>query len=1129
MKKCSSRNFFSRIKRCTKIILYMKLSITLLLISCLRVSANSYSQKLNLTLKNASYSQAFSAIEQKTKFRILYSDDLLPENTVNVEARNEPLTNVLNHILYGSNLTYKVLDNKVIVISRTDAKFQVKTISGTVTDTSGNPLSGVSVMVKGTTKGTVTNTQGMYSIDVPDNNVTLVFVYVGYATQERAANTSVINVSLVPLEAAAGSDIVVTALGLKQSERGLSYNIQKVGSDQITNIKQTNVMNALNGKVAGLSILSSASGVGGSVKVRMRGDRSIQGNNQPLYVIDGIPMLNNGNGNGEIASIYGNRTDPGDGISNINPDDIESMEVLDGAAAAALYGSQAQNGVILITTKKGKEGRMTVNFSSGYQNSHIAYEPKFQNKYGQSTFSGSGDLDSWGGDTVKTAYNNLKSFYQSGQNFTNAVNLSSGSKNAQTYFSYANTHATGVEPTNSLMRHNFNFRETGSFLNDKLTVDASVNYINQRINNSPRLGGYDNPLVALYLFPRGVDINPYKTDYLNAGAKGFARQNWITNAGQDFFQQNPWWILYKMPTQSVRNRFIVTASVKYTFAPWLNVQARGNLDRLTDEYTEDRYSGTAKIYNLDSSGNYTYSTQTVTQKYGDLIANFKIPLNTSDFNIDGLVGTSIQDNQTKGLSLTGDLSAVDFFAPQNTIVALPGTYTTNNLSNATNATPVPDHSQLQAVFGNLNLSYKDWAYLTLTARNDWSSRLAFTDDDHYFYPSAGLSLILSQLLKLPKAISYAKVRGSYAEVGNTVYQAYLTNPQSTLNSSGAIVINTTLGPTGFKPEKSKTFEVGTDLRFLDDRLNFSFTYYNTNTINQLFNVTLSAASLISTAYINAGNVRNRGMNFTLGYDVIKSDRFSWNTTFNGSLNRNKILQLNAANGNAPFNYGYNNRLTVGGSYGDVYATTYARDSLGRIMLSGSGTDASPYKPQGQGNTYIGNPNPKFLLSWNNGFAFKRFSFSFLIDGSFGGQVISNTQAYMDLHGVSAVTGAARDNGLKVNAVDGSGHAVSEITGANVKSWYQTIGARDAFQGAYVYSATVVRLRQLTLGYDFPINKSVVKNLRLSVTGQNLFFFSKKAPFDPETAMATAGNAWNGIDIFNQPSTRDIGVNLNITF
>ncbi|NTE00429.1 SusC/RagA family TonB-linked outer membrane protein [Agrobacterium tumefaciens] len=997
-------------------------------------------------------------------------------------------------------------------------------IKGTVKDEKGITLPGVTVVIKGTKTGTQTNATGQYSISAKTGDV-LVFSFIGYQNKEVTVGTeSTVDVSM-------GADsknletVVVTALGVKRSEKSLTYNTQQVSGDELSKVKSPNLMNSLNGKVAGLTISPSASGVGGSAKVILRGSRSVSGNNQPLYVIDGVPISNNGNANGQQNSVFGGGQDGGDGISNLNPDDIASITVLEGASAAALYGSQAQNGVILITTKQGKSGKTEIGFSTGVNIDNIAYKPKFQNSYGPASAT---TRDSWG-SAINNTTDNLSDFFRTGINTSNAINLSGGSEIAQTYFSYSNTYASGIQPGNKLNRNNINLRETAKFLNNKLTVDASVNYINQRINNSPSLGLYLNPLVGLYLFPRGVDINPYKEQYLLSNNTGTARQNWL--GGSADINQNPWWLTNLNPNTSIRNRFLLSGSVKYDVASWFNVQVRGNMDRTTDDYENHRFSGINGNFNSTGTGYFAQSNQTFVQKYVDAIANITVPLTGSDFKLNGLIGGSINDQKTSGLSLAGNLSAVDFFTPSNTIVAQPGTFTGNTLTNTTAI--IPNHNQLQAVFGNANLSYKDWAFFTVTGRNDWSSNLSYTPNNSYFYPSFGLSFIVSQMFKLPEAISYAKVRGTYAEVGNTV-PPYLTFIQNTLKADGALLFNTNRAFRELKPERTKSFEIGTDLRFLANRINFSFTYYKTNTRNQYIPVIAPPSSLVSTGYLNAGNVENKGIQFILGADVVKGDGLNWNTSINGSANRNKIIDI--ASEDRIFsidltgggNNSYISRLKVGGSYGDIYGYTLQRDAQNRIILGGDGTSASPYTPLKSADfNYIGNANPKFQLGWNNSFSYKDFSLSFLVDGKFGGKVLSLTEALMDEAGASEATGNARNQGgVKIDGVDTKGNAVS--ASINPQSYYSIVGGRSGVSGEYIYSATVVRLREAALGYTFPLTGKTFKSMKFSVTGRNLVYFYKKAPFDPEITMST-GNGLSGIDVFNQPATRTLGFNLNLTF
>jgi len=1094
------------------------------------LALNTYSQdKISIELKNSSLIKACKAIERKSSYRFVYGE-AIAENAakVSLAAKDATLEEVMRKLLKGTNFTYKLTSGNLVSIISPFVQL-LNPITGRVTDTSGDGLPGVTVMVKGTKIGTQTNAEGKFVIEAKETDV-LVFNMLGYTPVEKQVGTLKTIDVVLTASAQNLTEVVVTALGIERSSKSLSYNVQQIKSDDLTTVKQTNLINSLSGKAAGVTISSSTSGVGGSAKVTLRGNRSVNGNNQPLYVIDGVPMPNASGG--QPTDIYGSGvSDGGDGISNLNAEDISSISILEGASASALYGSQAQNGVILITTKKGKVGKAEINFNSSYQSSQTAYRPKFQNSYGAVATQTSGDIESWGAP-ITTSYDNVGKYFQNGNNFTNAINFSAGNNLAQTYLSYANTNASGITPTNKLNRHNLNLRETASFLNDKLTVDVSLNYINQIVNNRPPIGVYPNPLLSLYLFPRGVDIQPYKDNYYNPQLQGANRQFWLTKNG-DFHQENPWWILNKEPNAAKRNRYFITGSAKYTFADWLNIQVRGNLDRTTDDTESKKYQGTDGNLNSLGTGTYSIGNSTQIQKYADAIANFKIPLNWPDFKIGGLIGTSITDNSSKGMSMGGGLLTADYFVASN-IVALPSQPIT---AGATSTLPVLNpgnasvsHSQLQAAFANLDMAYKDWAFLTATFRQDWSSTLAFTAKKYYNYPSIGLSLVPSEMAKLPDFISFAKVRGSYTEVGNTL-PIYLTRILNTQDSKGSLVFNTARAEFTLKPERTKTFETGADFRFLKDRLTLSFTYYKTNTINQFFPYYPPASSLIGVAYYNAGKIKNTGYQFILGYDAIKWKDFKWSTSINASSNRNEILEVRDPNDISKFpltgdTYGYSSVIKKGGSYGDIYAQTFVYDEQGRVKLVGTGTTADPYKPEKSPIEYVGNPNPKFQAGWSNTFNYKNFSLSLLVDGKFGGKVMSITQSYMDLLGVSEESGKARDNGgVTINGVNTAGQSVTTL---DPKTYYATIGSRGAMAGAYMYSATVVRMREAALGYTLPVKSNTFKNVRLSLTGRNLFYFYRKAPYDPELTMSTS-NGLSGVDAFNMPATRDVGLNLNVTF
>lgn len=1003
-------------------------------------------------------------------------------------------------------------------------KFQVKPIdlTGTVTDSvSGEALVGVTVRVKGASKGAVTDANGQYHLSGIQDDATIVISYISYKPKTIAVNgRTKIDIQLASA-AQQLNELVVTALGIKKEEASLSYSLQELSGSDLNKAPTENVVESLSGKVAGMTLSPSAGGLGSSAKVLLRGARSANGNNQPLYVIDGVPISNSGNANGQPNSLFGGTPEGGGGIQNLNPSDIASISILKGASASALYGSQAQNGVILITTKQGKAGKTQIHFSSDFSIKEAAYTPDLQNKYGQSK---SGSPYSWG-DPINQAHNNADEFLQTGTSWKNSISLSAGNKKAQTYFSYANTASEGIQPNNSLTKNNFFLHETASFLNDKLTLDGSVTYVTQTIKNNPAIGYYLNPLVGLYLFPRGKDILPYKNQFEFPNKTGVQRQNWFIH-GDDMRQQNPWWIVNKDINQTKRHRVILNGSIKYQFNDWLNIQVKGNYDRIGDDYVYKRYAGTDQLFNSNGNGNMGVNKQTVTQKYGQVLLNIAAPNQDALFQAGGMLGASIKDVVTDGTNTYGDLSTPNFFSVSNIIVGYP-----SNSNTVGAIEPTYIHNQLQSVFANVDLSYSDWAFLTLTGRNDWSSNLSFTPNVSYFYPSAGLSFILSRMIHLPEAISFAKIRASYAQVGNTV-PAYLTNVQNTQSGAGQLNFNTEQSFRTLKPEKTKSWEFGTEWNFFKSRLHLGITYYKTNTFNQYIPVTPPVASLISTGYVNAGNIQNQGIEFIVGADVIKHPDFKWHTSINGSSNQSEIIEVDPEDGIDRFmltdgGNSYQSRIQKGGAFGDIYGRTFKRDEKGRIVFAGSGTTDDPYIPLTNDEFgYLGNPAPDLQIGWGNTLSYKNFNLYLLFSGRFGGEVLSMTQLVTDLYGVSERSGGARENGgVAVNGVDQNGNPISKV---DAESWYRTTGGRQGISEAGVYDATVVKLRSLSLGYTFNLENSFFKDLSLAITGRNLFYIYREAPFDPEITMST-GNGLSGVELFSYPAIRNVGIKLDVTF
>ena len=980
-------------------------------------------------------------------------------------------------------------------------------VKGKVVDENNEPVIGAFVIEVGTQNGTSTDVDGMFTLDITGNSNKINISYIGFQDQEvDITDQSFVNVQL--MEGLQLDEVVVTALGISREKKGLTYAVDEVDGEELSTVKDVNVINALSGKTPGLFINRSSSGVGGSTRIVLRGNKSTT-NNDPLYVINGIPMTNNRRG--QQNGVFGGGVDTGDGISNINPDDIESMTVLKGASAAALYGSQAANGVILITTKQGQAGVPKVSVSSSYITENAAFIPELQFRYGQTA---EGAEFSWGGPV--NSPDHVKDFFQTGTNFINSFSISGGTDRSTTYFSYSNTSANGIMPTNELGRHNVAINQTVNFFDQKLTLKGSVNYINQTTDNRQGAGLYFNPLTGLYFFPRGLDFETYRNDFETySEARNINVQNWV--ADRDI-QQNPWWILNRNQNSNTRNRYITSVSANYKITDNWSIQARGSLDKSLDLFTHEIYASTQGTLS-DNNGRYIYQNYDDTQTYGDLILTYSNQLSSS-LTLDANLGASHTDNKVYRVvadSKNGDLSFANQFGLQYI----------RNTTAAQDFREGLTRRKKNALFASAQLGLNSQLYFDVTARTDKSSALPNTS---YFYPSVGVTAILTEMMDL-QALDFAKFRASYAVVGNDV-PAYVANDKE---DRGDIVNGqlqfSTVGPipgTELVPEESTSLEFGLDLRAVDNKLGLDLTYYKTNTKNQFINISAPAGSGFTRYLVNAGNVQNSGIEAALSYDVLSGSNLSWETSLNFTKNSNEIIEVHPEfdeNEDAAFFItdeavnSYRMVVQKGGSFGDIWGERFLRDDQGRIMLDVDG------KPQKQGLGYVGNPNPDFMLGWNNEITIDKLSIRVLIDGRFGGEVMSVTEALLDEFGVSERTAAARDaGGVTVNAVSESGETVTSIP-ADV--YYGAVGGRQGITEAYVYDATNIRLRELSIGYKLP-DFILGGDAKISIVGRNLFFFSKKAPFDPDVTASTDVGL-QGIDIFSLPSTRSIGFNLSLGF
>lgn len=993
------------------------------------------------------------------------------------------------------------------------------TVRGRVVDVSGEPLIGATIREKGGTRGTVTDIEGNFILSVPDSAV-LQVSFVGYESIEvsvggRKTLEIQLRESTVMLD-----NVIITALGLEKKEASLAYSIQKVKGEELTRMKEVNMITALAGKAAGVQINKNSSGIGGSAKVSLRGIRSASGDNQPLYVIDGVPMLNIGTEQAYSAiggtANAGNR-DGGDGISNLNPEDVESISILKGAPAAALYGSQAANGVILITTKKGNTaGQRNIHFSTGLTFDKAFSLPKMQNCYGVSDV-----VDSWGEKAYLPTSNELNDFFRTGLTSITSVSVNYGNEKIQTYFSYANTTGRGIVDKNQLTKHNINLRETAVMFNQRLKLDGNVNVMRQIVKNKPVSGGfYMNPLVGLYRFPRGEDLSYYKDNYeIYDPERKLGIQNWHTFT--EDFEQNPYWIQNRIQSKETRMRSIISLSANLRINSWLTVQARGSVDYISDKMRQKFYASTAPAL-CGANGRYIEMDYQETLIYGDVMAMGK--RKWEDFALDVAIGGSINDknvNSTRYDSKNASLKYANVFNLANIVMS----------GSASIDQKIDSRRQLQSVFGTAQVGYQDKVFLDLTARNDWASTLAYTSHEKsgFFYPSAGLSFLIDKWIQLPEWISFAKLRGTYSKVGNDIPQ-FITNSVSHITAGGELQANDAAPFKEMEPEMTHSVEVGTEWRFFQSRLGFNLTYYRTNTHNQFFKLPALAGDMYAYRYVNAGDIQNRGWELTVDATPVLTPDFTWKTSLNFSSNRNKIKELHEelkelVYGPSSFSSSYAMKLVKGGSIGDIYGKAFVRDAEGNIVYQTEGDHKGLPAVEGEGNTIkVGNANPRFIMGWNHTFSYKGFSLYFLLDWRYGGKILSQTQAEMDLYGVSQVTALARDRGYVIL----EGQQID-----NVKGFYKNIvGGRAGVTEYYMYDATNLRLREVSLNYTFPkkwMQKTkVLKDLQLAFVARNLCFLYKKAPFDPDLVLST-GNDNQGIEVFGMPTTRSLGFTVKCEF
>lgn len=1013
---------------------------------------------------------------------------------------------------------------------------QNMTITGTVTDELGTPLPGVNVVEKGTTNGTSTDFDGNYTIEVSNSNGTLVFSSLGFSSKEIAINgQSTINVVLLEDTEQLG-EVVVTALGIRKETKALGYSLTEVGGEELSTIKQTNAINSLQGKVAGVNITQNSTGAAGSSRVVIRGASSLSGDNMPLYIVDGIPIGNENNGS---AGLWGG-SDGGDGISSINPDDIASVSVLKGGAASALYGSRAAGGVIIITTKSGKgQDGFGVELSSSVTFDQVDTSLQdFQKEYGQGTrgrkpVNQAEALDlgtsSWGArldgspvvqwDGVQRPYSyvgsNLDHFYRTGTTFINTVALTSGSENLNYRFSASDLTNEDVMPNAGLDRKTFSLNSS-AILGEKITSQVNVKYINEDVQNRPRLSdapGNGNYTVAN--LPPNVDVR-----FMDPGTNPDGTERQYSN---NTFSQNPYFAAYNFRNEDTKNRIIASTSLRYDILDWLYLSGRAGIDHSTIKRTSVEPYGTA----YKPLGGINEEERRYTQIDADIILGVEKDI-TDKFATVAFVGANSNHIKQEQLNLGGNSFIV------------PGLEDIANTETQTRSRSYSER-KIGSLYGSLEVSYDRWAYVTFTGRNDWFSTLSFpgkTTPNDDFYPSVNASLIISDALDLPEPISFLKLRGGYSEVAGGAQDAYALSltyeifGQGFLGQPTGRVNGSTVPNANLVPFSKTEAEVGLDARFFDNRLSLDLAYYANETTKDIVDVSTSVFSSYSGAKANIGKVENKGIEFLLSGTPIRSENFNWTTSFNGAYNQGKVLATNDAGADVNLEEPrtQNVRIThiVGESYGTIVGVSYERDANGTIKYTING-DGVPVAVEGE-RKILGEGVPPWTFGFNNSFRYKNFDLNFLIDGKFGGQIFSGTNTVIYGNGLHKATLEGRENGLTVSGINADTDQPFTITVAPefLQTYY---GEINDIAEEFVEDSDYIKFRQLSLGYTLPkkaLENIFLTNVNVSLIASNLFYIKRSVDnIDPESAY-NVGNS-QGLEYFGVPSTRSFGLNLNVKF
>jgi TonB-linked SusC/RagA family outer membrane protein len=1027
---------------------------------------------------------------------------------------------------------------------RTDVSQQAGKLTGVVEDAFG-PVAGASVLVKGTTHGIMTDMDGQFTLDGLKKGDTIQISFIGFVTQEIPYTGQTTLTVHLQEDTKTLDEVVVTALGMKRDKKALGYSMQELKGDDLLQSREPNIANSLSGKVSGLQIVRSSNGVGGSSKIVLRGNSSLTGSNQPLIVVDGTPM---DNFTGGVSDVWGNSgADMGNGLSDINPEDIESMTVLKGASAAALYGSRAGNGVILITTKSGKKNEgVGITVTAGLTAETMFLKPEFQNVFGQGTYGAydnqarsswgpkavGQDIQTWDGKTTQMRiYDNIDAFFKTGTSFNEGVSFQQNIKGASVFASVNRSDDAGITPRSNLDKTSVTLRATAALDEaEKWKIDAKANYINMNAHNRPIQGvNQSNAFNTIYTLPRSLNIKDFE-DCTNA------QGDMIWYDKENSPQENPYWVTRYRQNSDSRNRLLGNVSLKYQPVDWFNIELRAGTDYYTTTSNSKLYAGG----NVTPRGRYTEASETFYENNYSFLTTAQKDNIIDKFG--GMVtfgGNLMFQKRTKMNASSGDLN-------------VPNLFSLNNGINNPTVSSTLAQRRMNSLYGSLQLNWDSYLFLDVTARNDWSSTMSKANRS-YFYPSVSFSTVLTEMAskldwKLPDVISFAKIRASFAEVGNDLdpyqlYNNYTIGKDPNGNSTaqpGSVYYNVDV-----RSELIKSWEAGADVRFFQNRLGIDFAWYKTNATRQLLNLPMDPFSGYSSRKINAGNIQNEGIELSINGDIIRAaspDQFGWNATVQVTRNKNKIISLYP--GVDSYDILTFDALNIvanpGGDYGDIYGQTFvtvddkSSPYYGYIVVN---SDGSPSITENK--VKLGNQSPTCMVGLTNNFTYKNFSLSFLIDMRFGGKIYSQTAASLYKNGNAAgtVVNGDRDEFVIPNSVYENSDGIyvlntdKKVTPQNYWQSYLATG-NLGLPGYFTYDATNIRLRNITLGYDFPksmLKKTVLQRARLSVTCNNVWMIHYNLPgIDPESVSATNTNAV-GFENSAAPTTRSYTFNVTVGF